>query len=60
MSANLDLVESIGAARDRGDHASAGWAHPKIEFAIVDGPAPGEWTGQAEMAEGCSYRSRTA
>jgi ketosteroid isomerase-like protein len=52
VSANLDLVQSIHAAWERGDFRSTQWAHPAIEYVHADGPAPGAWTGLAGMAEG--------
>lgn len=51
-SANLNLVRSICAARERGDYRSAEWAHPQIEYVLADGPTPGTWSGLAELADG--------
>ena len=49
---NMAVVRSICAAWDRGDYDSVAWAHPDIEFIVVDGPSPGTWTGLAGMVEG--------
>ena len=51
-SANLDLVRTVIAPWARGDFSSAGWAHPDIEWVVVDGPTPGTWNGRAAMLEG--------
>jgi ketosteroid isomerase-like protein len=48
----VELVRSLFVAWERGDYSSFEWADPEIEFAIVDGPSPGRWTGVPGMAAG--------
>ena len=52
VSDNLDLVRSLYANWEGGDYTSSEWAHPEIEWVIVDGPDPGVWRGVAGMADG--------
>ena len=49
-SANVELVRSIYAGWERGDFSSTSRADPEIEFARIDGPAPGSWRGAAQIA----------
>jgi hypothetical protein len=51
VSASLDLVRSIYADRERGDHGSTEWAHPEIDLVVADGPEPGSWTGVSALVE---------
>lgn len=49
MSEKVDLVRSIYVAWERGDFSAVAWADDDIEFAFVDGPDPGRWTGIEQM-----------
>jgi len=51
MSENLDLVRSLRAAWDHGDFSSSDWAHPELEYVIVDGRKSRHARGVPEMAE---------
>ena len=48
---NVELVRSIFAARERGDFTDAGWAHPQIEYVVVDGPEPTSYKGLAGLTQ---------
>jgi ketosteroid isomerase-like protein len=49
MSENLELVHSILAEWERGNFRSVDWAHPQIEYAIVDEPGSQVGWGVAAM-----------
>ena len=49
-SVNVELVQSIFAAWERGDFSSVEWAHAEIEFVSAGGPEAGSGTGVAAMA----------
>jgi ketosteroid isomerase-like protein len=49
---NVEVVRSIYARWERGDFSWIGWAHPEIEYLIVEGPAPGSWRGLAGLEQG--------
>ena len=50
MSEDLELVRSIYADWGRGDWSSASWAHPDIEYLMVDEPGSDVHRGLASMA----------
>ncbi len=52
MSENLDLVRSIYAAWARRDYTWTEWAEADIDFIVVGGPCPGQWTGLTGMWQG--------
>ena len=47
---NVEIVQAIYAAWERGDFSSADWAHRDIEFRFADGPEPGRWRGREAMS----------
>ena len=49
---NVELVRTICEEWSRGDYSRTDWQHPDVEFAIADGPHPGQWIGAGGVAEG--------
>src|ERR1700756_3351449 len=50
MPSNVDLVRPLRLAWDRGDFGTIDWAHPEIEYVIVDGSSRRRSTGLSGMA----------
>jgi ketosteroid isomerase-like protein len=49
---NLELVRAIYADWERGDWSASWWAHPDIEYVMVDEPGTKVHTGIAAMGKG--------
>lgn len=49
---NLELVQSIFARWERGDFSAVAWAHPDIEYTIIDEPG-------TQMVKGVAAMTRT-
>lgn len=50
MPSNLELVRSLRLAWDDGDFGTTDWAHPEIEYVIVEGSSRRASTGLSGMA----------